>query len=751
VPTLNPNLLSEETALVLNDAVQLMRQYRQTNIFPEIVLMAMLENVACTAHQILHNFQDTRGVSLQDLARQTRLAVETRKDPNGDLELLTGEGRVAQLSRQMIIALDEALSIAQSVDEVYIDTDHLLTAFTEGKLGTAPILSAQGITQGAMMNVLRQRHDATMITPRNTPKPQNADDVARSNTTNDWVAEAQNGRLRAVYFRENLLRDVFNLVSQARSRHVILIGEDGVGKRSLAYSFALVIAEGKGPAGLNSMVQIKEEALLDNSVESVQIAVRQAKGGIVFVPHIHRFFGTALKAQFPKAGANLQKAFLGTDPVIIGTTTLNEWETRLAEIPAIRENSQILRVPAATLEETTEILSVLKPHIAADYKIKIAKEALDTATKLADRYIKSSPLPRSAEHLMHRAAASVNMGQQKELAFKVTATNDTLDAEDVTLAAAQMTGIPVSKLGQDERTKYASMVEHLQTRIIGQSTAVMSVSRAVKIARVGLRPPKRPIGSFLFLGPSGVGKTELAKALAEFMFDTEAAMLQLDMSEYMDENSISRLIGAPPGYVGYEGGGQLTDRVREQPYIVVLFDEIEKAHPRVLDLLLQVLDEGRLTDSQGNIATFSEAVVILTSNLGAKHITETTITPTIEDAVMQDVKAELRPEFINRLDDVIVFHPLSVQNLRQILVLMLNKEKQLAAANGLSLEFSEASIDWMVAQNDEPQYGARPLRRIIQRYLREPLADFLLQDSQPQNATVQVDVNPAGDALAFVM
>lgn len=751
MPTLNPNLLSEETALVLNDAVQLMRQYRQTNIFPEIVLMAMLENVACTAHQILHNFQDTRGVSLQDLARQTRLAVETRKDPNGDLELLTGEGRVAQLSRQMIIALDEALSIAQSVDEVYIDTDHLLTAFTEGKLGTAPILSAQGITQGAMMNVLRQRHDATMITPRNTPKPQNADDVARSNTTNDWVAEAQNGRLRAVYFRENLLRDVFNLVSQARSRHVILIGEDGVGKRSLAYSFALVIAEGKGPAGLNSMVQIKEEALLDNSVESVQIAVRQAKGGIVFVPHIHRFFGTALKAQFPKAGANLQKAFLGTDPVIIGTTTLNEWETRLAEIPAIRENSQILRVPAATLEETTEILSVLKPHIAADYKIKIAKEALDTATKLADRYIKSSPLPRSAEHLMHRAAASVNMGQQKELAFKVTATNDTLDAEDVTLAAAQMTGIPVSKLGQDERTKYASMVEHLQTRIIGQSTAVMSVSRAVKIARVGLRPPKRPIGSFLFLGPSGVGKTELAKALAEFMFDTEAAMLQLDMSEYMDENSISRLIGAPPGYVGYEGGGQLTDRVREQPYIVVLFDEIEKAHPRVLDLLLQVLDEGRLTDSQGNIATFSEAVVILTSNLGAKHITETTITPTIEDAVMQDVKAELRPEFINRLDDVIVFHPLSVQNLRQILVLMLNKEKQLAAANGLSLEFSEASIDWMVAQNDEPQYGARPLRRIIQRYLREPLADFLLQDSQPQNATVQVDVNPAGDALAFVM
>ncbi|MCA9934433.1 MAG: AAA family ATPase, partial [Anaerolineales bacterium] len=292
------------------------------------------------------------------------------------------------------------------------------------------------------------------------------------------------------------------------------------------------------------------------------------------------------------------------------------------------------------------------------------------------------------------------------------------------------------------QSKYANMVEHLHQRIIGQEEAVMAVSRAVKTARVGLRNPKRPIGSFLFLGPSGVGKSELAKALAEFMFGTEDAMIVLDMSEYQEEASVNRLIGAPPGYVGYEGGGQLTDFVREHPYTVVLFDEVEKAHPRVLDVLLQVMDEGRLTDGQGQLTTFSETVIIMTSNLGAMHM----LVPIIGEAervlVVEEVRHFFRPEFLNRLDEVIMFHQLTGPQLAQILDLMLKGELKLAAQQNMALEITAEAKNWLLAQNDQPEYGARPLRRIIARNLREPLADFLL--TQQRNGRTHIRIHDNG-------
>jgi ATP-dependent Clp protease ATP-binding subunit ClpA len=289
------------------------------------------------------------------------------------------------------------------------------------------------------------------------------------------------------------------------------------------------------------------------------------------------------------------------------------------------------------------------------------------------------------------------------------------------------------------------MNERLHERIIGQDEAVMAVSRAVKTARVGLRDPKRPIGSFLFLGPSGVGKTELAKALAEFMFGSEDAMLALDMSEYQDESSVNRLIGAPPGYVGYEGGGQLTDHVRENPYTVVLIDEVEKAHPRVLDVLLQVMDEGRLTDGQGRQSTFSEAVIIMTSNLGSRYMLVPQIGEHERELVMSEVRSFFRPEFLNRLDEIILFHQLTSEQLALILDLMLKTELRLAANQGIDLVITDAAKEWLLTQNDQPQFGARPLRRIIARHLREPLADFLL--SQPRDAgpkTIAVDANEEG-------
>ncbi len=735
---LNPNLLTRDTQAVMDDAVDIVSVYGKGLMTPESVLLALIRSKNTTAAQVLRAFAERRGADLDRLERTVRLAVQSRRDTNGELTYLGGDKRALELSRGMVIALDEALSVAQALNQTAIDTDHLLGVMTEREVGTAGILTQFGITKAAIRDLLTSSATTATVISRTTTE-----------VSADMVAAAQSGSLQAVYFREDLLRELMQMLSQTVHRHVILVGPDGVGKRTLAYSLALLIAEGKGPIGLANLVQIDERALLDQQQKAVDSGLNRARGGIIFVPHVHRFFGGQLRAEFPKAAPSLQKAFLGADPVIIGSTTQALWDERLRGINAIAENAQLLHVPAASIAETIEILKVHAPHLAADYEIEIADDALKVAANLARRYMSGTPLPLSAAHLLHRAASLVSLNDQTHLAFRQEVADSVLDAEDVTLAAAQMTGIPVSKLGQDERTKYASMVEHLHERIIGQDEAVIALSRAVKTARVGLKDPKRPIGSFLFLGPTGVGKTELAKALAEFMFGSEDAMLQLDMSEYMDENTVSRLIGAPPGYVGYEGGGQLTDRVREQPYIVVVFDEVEKAHRRVLDILLQVMEEGRLTDAQGNVANFTESVIIMTSNAGADELETTVIDDETRDAVMEAVREQFRPEFLNRVDEIVIFHPLAQEHLAQILDLLLTKEGKLAVERGLALEFAPEAKQWMLDQNDHPEWGARPLRRIIQRSVRELLADYLLRENPEAGTTVRITADVRG--LKFEM
>jgi ATP-dependent Clp protease ATP-binding subunit ClpC len=734
--TLNPDLLSKDVDAIINDAVALKDQHRKDTLMPELLLLALLRRPDTAAARMLEIFQKSRGVDLERLERQVQLAVESRRDQSGNLDFIAAGNRSVPLSRQTIILLDDALSVANSMDEVRVDTDHVLTILSESSMSTSGILRQHGITPKAISDITA---DHSVIRRR------------QSGTTQDFVAGARSGVLKAVYFRENLLRDMINILSQAVNRHVILLGPDGVGKRTLAYSLALLMSEGKGPAGLKSLVQIDETALLDGDQKAVRAGLNQARGGILFIPHIHRFFGGPIRAEFGKSTAMIQKAFLADDPVIISTTNETEYNQRLASVSAVAENSQIVRVPEPSIEETIEILMTIKPHLKSVYDIEITPAAMELAARLSRRYLAMSPLPLSAEHLLHRTAAMVNMSKQSHLAFRPELKDSTLDAEDITLTASQMTGIPVSKLGEDERLRYASMVEHLQERIIGQEEAVLAVSRAIKTARVGLKDPRRPIGAFLFLGPTGVGKSELAKVLAEFMFGSEDAMLPLDMSEFKDESSLNRLIGSPSGYVDSEAGGQLTERVRRQPYIIVLFDEVEKAHPRIMDILLQMIEEGRLTDGRGNTTHFSEAVIILTSNLGSQSLAVPLITDEIRAEAMEQVREWFRPEFLNRLDEIIMFNALDQISLEQILKLLLKRENKMATERGLELEFTDAAVAWMLQQNDEPEYGARPLRRIIRRNVREPLADFLLRANPPGGTAVRIDANDNGLTFAALV
>jgi len=737
---LNPDLLSKDMDSVLNDAVNLRKTYNQQNLQPELLLLALLRRQDTAAMRLFQIFRSNRGVDLDKLTRQVELAVQTRRDNNGNLDFTANGNVKVPLSKQMIIMLDEALSVANAMNEVRIDTDHALKVLSESSMSTSGILRQVGITPKAIDDI---QNDSSQVLP-----------IKRSSgAVQDFVATAKRGNMRAVHFREDLLREIINIANQSIKRHIILLGPDGVGKRTLAYSLALLIAEGKGPAGFKSLVRIDETALLDDELQAVRAGLNQARGGILFIPHIHRFFGGPVKAEFTKTTPIIQKAFLSDDPVMIVSTSEQEYNQRLANVSAIKEHSTIIRVPEPSPEEALEMLRTLKPHIEAAYEVKVDDEALRVSVNLAKRYLTATPLPLSAEQLLHRSAAMVNMSTQPHLAFRPTSNDDgVVDVEDVTLTASQITGVPVSKLGEDERMRYASMVEYLGERVIGQEEAVMVVSRAIKAARVGLKDAKRPIGAFLFLGPTGVGKTELARVLAEFMFGSEDAMLPLDMSEFKDESSINRLIGSPIGYVGSEDGGQLTERVRQQPYIIVLFDEVEKAHPRIMDLLLQVIEEGRLTDGRGNVTRFSEAVIILTSNIGAHHLAVPVLDDEIKDAVMEEVRSFMRPEFINRLDEVVMFNALDDESMAKILRLLLKKETRMAEERGLTLSFSDSAITYLLNQRTEEDkgMGARPLKRIIRRQVREPLADFLLKAAPPAGTLIHVTTaRKKGGALKF--
>ncbi len=695
---------------------------------PALLLLTFVRDADSAAHRLLVSLAAERSFRLDELAASAETLAKGNPGKDADFSFTGRDGRSVGLSSEMVVVLDEGRSIAQASDELIVGTDHALGGLAERGVATAGLLRRYGISPETMAGRLVSQAQARRL---------NSQDIA---------GEAKEGAIAPVHVRADLMRDLLGLLTLADHRHVVLVGDAGVGKRSLVRGLALLMAEGKGPAGLTSLIEISERALLNDAEKAVENGWQQARDGILFIPNLDRFFGSAMAtAEFPRATRIVQRAFLGVRPVVVATTTDTAWNERLAGDSVVRDYSHRLRVPEPSTDETAAILAVHQPALEHDYGIRVNGGALPAAATMAKRYVAGTPLPASALAVLHRACALLKLAGQSQAAFRPDIQADSmLDADDVAVAVSVMTGIPVSKLGVDERARYAQMVDALHQRIIGQEEAVLAVSRAVKIARVGLKDPKRPIGSFLFLGPTGVGKTELAKALADFMFGDEDAMVVLDMSEYQQDHTVNRLIGAPPGYVGYEGGGQLTEKVRQRPHTVVLFDEVEKAHSRVLDVLLQIMEEGRLTDAQGRVTSFSDTVVILTSNLGSEYLDQPVLTDAMREAVMDAARATLRPEFLNRLDEIIIFLPLTSDQLRLILNLMLKKECKMLAAQGVSITVSDAARVWMLAQNDHPEWGARPLRRIIQKNLLEPLADWLLTAAPQPGAEVAVDAGDGG-------
>ena len=686
----------------------------------------------------------------------------------------------------------------------YVGTEHILCA----------LLKEQGCKALEILDSIGADPSDIYAELGNSKEAQEAVDGKASNLSSygrDLTELASKGKLDPVIGRDKEIDRVIQILSRRTKNNPCLIGEPGVGKTAVAEGLALKIHSGDIPENLKGKIVFaldlasmiagaKYRGEFEERLKNLMNEVVKRKNIILFIDELHTIVGAGASEGAVDA-ANILKPSLARGEIqVVGATTIDEYRKYIEKDAALERRFQSVTVGEPTEEEALLILKGLRDRYEAHHKVKIADDALNAAVKFSARYITDRYLPDKAIDLMDEAASRVRLktltppislkeiedkllslkkekeeavknqeferaaqirDEEKELALSAEAhrkawqeknkgDKKTVTENDIAEVVSEWMNIPVSKITESESEKLLKLEDTLHTRVIGQDDAVSAVARAIRRSRVGLKDPKRPIGSFLFMGPTGVGKTELSKALAESMFGSRDALIRVDMSEYMEKHSVSRLVGSPPGYVGYDDAGQLTEKVRRNPYSIILFDEIEKAHPDVFNIMLQILDDGILTDSHGKRVDFKNTVIIMTSNIGARAITEkqrslgfadASVTferkqEEIKDKVMGELKGAFRPEFLNRIDDIIVFRQLSKEDILKIAELMLNDVKTRMADMEIGVSFTENAKNYLANAGYDEIYGARPLKRVIQTRVEDKIAEMLLSDPSKKNITV---------------
>ena len=797
-----------QEALALSQ--ELVRQYQHSQWDVEHILLALLQQEQGLVGEILREI----GADVTIIKRQVSAALEKSPRLGYETPQIYATPRVGQI-------LQKAAAEASRLKDEFIGTEHLLIAITGETGGEAlSILKQSGIDQEKVFQALQKLRGGHRVTDvRAESKYRSLEKYGR-----DLTELARQGKLDPVIGREDEIKRVMQVLTRRTKNNPVVVGEAGVGKTAIAEGLAQKIAADDVPDSLKGrrVVALDMGSLVAGSkfrgefeerLKAVMDEVRGAKGEVIlFIDEIHTVVGAGGAEGAIDASNMLKPALAHGELQCVGATTMDEYRKFIEKDKALERRLQPVFVSEPTIETTIEMLRGLRPRYEAHHKVKISDAALEAAARLSQRYISDRFLPDKAIDLIDEAASKLRIDtesappevkaleqqlkhltneeeaaqqrQEYERAAKLKAEklrlegqyvdaknkwlkqekiDEVVDEEDIAQLISKWTGIPVTQMLEGEAEKLLHMEERIHERLINQEEAVTAICEAIRRSRAGLKDPRRPIGSFMFLGPTGVGKTELARTLAQFLFDDENAMVRLDMSEYQERHTVSRLIGAPPGYIGFDEGGQLTEAIRRRPYRVILLDEIEKAHPEVFNSLLQVLDDGRLTDGHGRTVDFKNTVVIMTSNAGVELIKREMSLgfatqkegskgrqqsyEDMKEKVMAEVKKTFRPEFINRLDDILVFHELTEEHLRQIVDLMVKDLQSRLGERKLVLEMTDAAKLWLAKVGFDPLYGARPLRRAVERYVENPLSTKMLKGEFKDGGTVLVDL--VDDALTF--
>ncbi|MBI5351624.1 MAG: AAA family ATPase [Chloroflexi bacterium] len=782
-------------------AAEIIQRYGHNQIDTEHILLALIEQPGGVIPQILEKLN----VSAEALTE--RLDATLRASPKANI-FGGGAGQIFITPRVKRI-IDLANEEANRLKDEYISTEHIFLAIlTERNTPAARILESAGLSRDRVYDAIQDLRGGQRVTdPQAETKYRTLEKYSR-----DLTQLAREGKLDPVIGRDKEILRLIQILSRRTKNNPVLIGEAGVGKTAIAEGLAQKIASNDVPEILSGkkVVALDLGAMIAGSrfrgefeerLKAVMDEVQRSKGDVILmIDELHTVVGAGAAQGAMDASNMLKPALARGELQCIGATTLDEFHKHIEKDAALERRFAPIHVEEPSVDDTIKMLRGLRDRYEAHHKVHFSDEALVAAARLADRYVTDRHLPDKAIDLIDEAAAKVRVAlysmppdlkgmktdvdrlraeeeqaglerdyeraaQKKAERLRLETEylekrekwetehqlDEVVDVDDIASVVHQWTGIPVNQMLETESEKLLHMEARLHERIIGQEEAIHAISDAIRRARSGLKDPSRPIGSFIFIGPSGVGKTELAKALAWFMFDDEEALVRIDMSEYREQHTVSRLFGAPPGYVGYEEGGQLTEAVRRRPYRVVLFDEIEKAHPEVWNALLQILDDGRLTDGQGKVVDFRNTVLIMTSNLGTEYVTKggtlgfLTQKASDDERAMHDkiekaLKGAFRPEFINRVDETIMFSPLTIEQMEEIVVLQMKEVQDRLNEHDITVQMTDAARVWLAKEGFDPAFGARPLRRAIQKYVESPLSVELLGGKFKDGVVVTVDV-----------